>query len=167
MADISATSPNTTSPKPKAKPSATLAAPGFENAFAGATFEAPAAFREFAEKGLSQAKDGYEKMKSAAEEANSLLETTYNSAAKGAADYGLKLIETARQNTNATFDYVAELVAAKSPSEVVELSATHARKQFESFTSQLQDLTGLAQKVMTETAEPLKDGFTRVIKKVA
>jgi phasin len=127
----------------------------------------PAAFRDFAEKGLSQAKDGYEKMKSAAEEASTLMETTCSSAAKGATDYGLKLIETARANTNATFDYVAELVAARSPSEVIELSTTHVRKQFEAATSQFHDLAGLAQKVMTETAEPLKDGFTRVVKKVA
>ena len=162
MADI-----GTTTAKPKAKPSATLAAPGFENAFNSAAAEAPAAFREFAEKGLSQAKDGYEKMRSAAEEAGSVLETTYNSAAKGATDYGLKLIETVRSNSNATFDYVGELMTAKSPSEVIELSTTHARRQFEAFTAQMHDLAGLAQKVMTETAEPLKDGFSRVAKKVA
>lgn len=138
-----------------------------ETAFTGATMEAPAAFREFAEKGLSQAKDSYEKMKSAAEEATSLLEETYSCASKGASDYGLKLIDVARANTNAAFDYATELLAAKSLSEVVELSTAHARKQFEAMSAQSRELTTLAQKVATEAAEPIKDGMSRVVKKVA
>lgn len=162
MADVSPTPP-----KAKVKPPALAAAPQFDTTFAAATIEAPAAFREFAEKGISQAKDNYEKMKSAAEEATSLIETTYNSAAKGATDYGLKVIEAARINTNATFDYAAELVMAKSPSELVELASTHARKRFETITAQFHELAELAQKVMTDTSEPFRDGITRVVKKVA
>src|SRR5205807_5816659 len=66
--------------------------------------EIPAAFREIAEKSVSQAKETYEKMKSAAEEATDVLEDTYATASKGASDYGLKVIELARENTNAAFD---------------------------------------------------------------
>jgi phasin len=164
MAEIS-TPTATATAKPKAKPSSP--ATPFENVFSGGAIETPAAFREFAEKGISQAKDNYEKLKSAAEEAGSLMETTYSSATKGATDYGLKLIDAARANSNAAFDYVAELIMAKSPSEVVELSTTHARKRVEAFTAQMHELTGLAQKVVTETTEPLREGVTRVVKKVA
>jgi phasin len=168
MAEITNPTPNPAAnptAKPKAKPG-TPAAP-FENVFSGGVIETPAAFREFAEKGISQAKDNYERLKSAAEEAGSLIETTYSSATRGATDYGLKLIDAARANSNASFDYVAELITAKSPSEVVELSATHARKRFEAFTAQMHELAGLAQKVVSETTEPLRDGVTRVAKKVA
>src|SRR5580704_716397 len=87
--------------------------------------EIPAAFREFAEKGVSQAKENYEKMKSAAEEATDLLEGTYTTASKGASEYGLKVIEAARINTNAAFDFATELMNAKSFSEFVELSTAH------------------------------------------
>src|SRR5215470_15231438 len=58
--------------------------------------EVPAAFRDIAEKSVSQAKENYEKMKAAAEEATDVLEETYSTASKGATDYGLKVIETAR-----------------------------------------------------------------------
>ena len=51
--------------------------------------EVPAAFREIAEKSVAQAKDAYERVKAAAEEATDLLEDTYTTAAKGAADYNL------------------------------------------------------------------------------
>lgn len=162
----------TTSIKSKAKiptPGPTpLEAPASSAVPASSTvIEAPAAFREFAEKGLSQAKDHYEKMKSAAEEASTLLEDTYASATKGAADYGLKLIEVARANSNAAFDFAGELLAAKTLSEVVELSTAHARKQFEALSAQSRELAALAQKVAAEAAEPIKDGMTRAVKKVA
>jgi phasin len=123
--------------------------------------EMPAAFREFAERGVAQAKDTYEKMKAAAEEATDVLETTYSTATKGASDYGLKMIEVARTNTNAAFDFAGEMMAAKTLSEMVELSSAHARKQFETLTAQSKELTALAQKVATETAEPLKAGMTK------
>src|ERR1700690_554041 len=53
--------------------------------------EVPAAFREMAEKGVAQAKESYEKMKTAAEEATEMLEGTYATASKGCSDYALKL----------------------------------------------------------------------------
>jgi len=123
--------------------------------------EMPEAFREMAEKGVAQAKDTYEKVKAAAEEATDLLKDTYTTAAKGATDYNLKVIEIARTNTNTVFDYAHELLGVKSLTEFVELSTAHARKQFEVMTAQTKELTELAQKVTTELAEPLKTGVTR------
>jgi phasin len=129
--------------------------------------EMPAAFREFAERGVAQAKDTYEKMKAVAEEATDVLETTYSTASKGASDYGLKMIEAARVNTNAAFDFANEMITAKSLSEVIELSSAHARKQFETLTKQGKELSALAQKVATETSEPIKNGINKAFSKVA
>jgi len=129
--------------------------------------EIPAAFREFAEKSVSQVKESYEKMKSAAEEATDLLEGTYATASKGASDYGLKVIEAARINTNAAFDFATELMAVKSFSDFVECSTGHARKQFEALTAQTKELAALAQKVAADTAEPVKESVTKAFKKAA
>src|SRR6266852_6322536 len=124
-----------TTPKAKSKATAAPAASAFELPkfelpnFEIPKMEIPAAFREIAEKSVSQAKETYEKMKSAAEEATDVLEDTYATATKGVSDYGLKLIEAARENTNATFDFYGELMTVKSFSEMVELSTAHARKQ--------------------------------------
>ena len=157
---------------PKAKPSKPVTGafemPKFEMPkFDIPKVEMPAAFREFAERGVAQAKDTYEKMKAAAEETTDVLETTYSTASKGAADYGLKVIETTRVNTNAAFDFYGELITAKSLSEVIELSSAHARKQFEALTAQSKELGALAQKVATETAEPIKSGMNKAFSKVA
>jgi phasin len=129
--------------------------------------EVPAAFREFAEKGLAQAKDNYEKMKSAAEEATDMFEDTYNTACKGCTGYGLKLIETARANSDATFDLMTELMGVKSYSEAVELTSAYMRKQFEAMTAQAKELSEHAQKVATDTAEPIKASFNNAVKKAA
>ena len=129
--------------------------------------EIPAAFREFAEKGVSQAKDNWEKMKAATEEATDVLEDSYATASKGAADYGVKLIDATRTNTNAYFDFATEFMTVKSLSEAVELSTAFTRKQFDTMTAQMKDLTALAQKVSAESVEPIKEGVTNAFKKVA
>ncbi len=126
--------------------------------------EIPAAFREIAEKSVSQAKETYEKMKTAAEEATDMLEDTYATATKGVSDYGLKVIEAARENTNAAFDFATRLMTVKSISEAVELSTAHGRKQYETVTAQTKELAAIAQKVATDTAEPIKESLGKVFK---
>jgi hypothetical protein len=68
-------------------------------------------------------------------------------------------------NTNAAFDFVAELMSVKSFSEMIELSAKHAHKQFETLSHQTKELTALAQKVAIETSEPIKSGVSKVFNK--
>jgi phasin len=168
-----ASSSSSSKPAKPAKPTSNPVIPMFDMPkfeipkFEMPKFEVPPAFREFAEKGVAQAKETYEKVKAAAEEATDLLEDTYTTAAKGASEYNLKVLEVARTNSNATFDFAKELLDAKSLSDIVELSTAHARKQFEAMTAQTKELATLAQKVATETAEPIKAGVGNAFKKVA
>jgi phasin len=129
--------------------------------------EVPAALREFADQGLAQARVTYENAKAATEEATDLLKDTYKTAAEGATGYNLKVIEIARANTNAAFEYAHQLMGVKSLSEFVELSTAHAHKQFEAMSAQTKELTELAQKVTTEITEPLKIGVTKAFNKQA
>jgi phasin len=126
--------------------------------------EVPAAFRELAERSVTQARDGYERMKAVAEDATDVIEDTYASASKGATDFTLKTIDTARVNTNAAFDFATQLLTVKSLAEAVELTGTHTRKQFDAYIEQSKELTALAQRVATETTEPLKSGVSKVFK---
>ncbi len=126
--------------------------------------EVPAAFRELAERSVAQARDGYEKMKAVAEDATDVLEDTYASASKGAADYTLKAIEIARANTNAAFDFAGALMTVKSLSDAVELTSAHTRKQLDAYIAQAKELSSLAQKVAVETTEPLKSGVNKAFK---
>ena len=107
------------------------------------------------------AKATYEKAKAGFEQAMDLHKSTYTTAAKGAGDYNLKVIEIARINAGAAFDYAQGLLGVKSLPELIELSTTHARKQFEAMATQAKELAELAAKVTTEVAEPLKTGVTK------
>jgi phasin len=129
--------------------------------------EVPEAFREFTEKGAAQTKEMYERMRIGAEEATSLLENTFKVASTGAVEFNRQMIENARWNTNAAFDHVIALLGAKSPSEALEVSTAHARKQFEAVAEQTKELSALAQKVTTQTAEPVKEGINKAFKKVS
>jgi len=127
--------------------------------------EMPEAFREMAEKGAAHARDTYAKAKAASEEAADLLENTYATVAKGVTDYNLKLIEIARTNTRAAFDYAHELLGVKSPSEFIELSTAQIRKQFDIVSAQNKELCALAQEVATKAAEPIKTGVSKAFNK--
>lgn len=135
--------------------------------FQATTAETATKFSEFAEKGIAQAQDAYAKMKTAAEEASSIMETTYANASKGAADYGLKVVEIGRANSNAAFDFAAELMGARTLAQIVEIATSHTRKNIEQMTEQVKELASLAQKVANTTAEPMKDGLSNLVKKAA
>ena len=167
MAEVQAST--TSKAKPKVAPLGTDAkfeTPKFEMPkfempkFEMPTMEVPPAFREAAEKGIAQAKENYEKIKNATEQATDVLEETYATASKGCSGYGLKVIETSRANANAAFDLFGELMTAKSYSDVVELTTGYLRTQFDTVTAQTKELCDHAQKVASETAEPIKGSIS-------
>jgi phasin len=119
-------------------------------------FEVPEQMRAFAEKGVSQARDHYAKFKDAAETHNGTIEAVFTIASKGASEYSARLMEIVKANTTANLDFAQELLGVKSPSEVMGLWTSHARKQLETATAQARELAELGQKVATQTAEPIK-----------
>jgi phasin len=126
--------------------------------------EVPVVFREFAEKSVAQAKAGYEKLKAAAEETTDVMEDTFETARAGMVEYNLKAIEAVKANTDAAFSFAKDLVSVKTVAEAVELQTAFARRQFEAFTAQSKDLQAVAQKVATETAEPVKAVVAKTMK---
>ncbi len=130
-------------------------------------FQVPEQVRAFAEKGVSQAREGYAKFKDAAETHNSTMEAVFGSASRGATEYSSKLLEIVKANTGATLDFAQELVGVKSPATAMELWAAFARKQVEAFTGQTKELAELGQKIVSETAEPIKSGASKLFQPAA
>jgi len=111
------------------------------------------ALREAAEAGSAQTKQAFEKMSEAAAGATTLLNDSYSTALNGAQAYNTKFVEFAQTNTKAAVDFVQQLSTVKTPSEFFELSTTHSRRQFETFTEQFRQLATLAQKAALATVE--------------
>jgi len=130
-------------------------------------FEVPEQVRAFAEKGVSQARDNYARFKDVAETHNSTIEAVFASAGKGASEYSAKVMEFLKANTSASLDLAQELISAKTPSEAMELWTSHARKQFEAFSSWSKELSELSQRIATETVEPIKANASKMFKPAA
>jgi len=126
-----------------------------------------AALREFAEKGVTQVRETYEKFRDAAQSGNETIEAVYATAAQGATDYTNKLVDIARANANSTFDLASKFAAVKSPTEVFALWTSHAREQYDTLQAQAKDLVAFSQKVVADTAEPIKASASKAFNKVA
>ncbi|MFL6799268.1 MAG: phasin family protein [Xanthobacteraceae bacterium] len=120
------------------------------------------AARNFAQKGSEYAKETIDKTKAGATEGAKAMQDSYRTASNGAVEFNLQVIELAQNNMNAAFDFARRLARAQSPSEYLELSVTHARKQWETFTEQAQHLTASAQKLTSDAAGPLQAGMGKV-----
>ena len=130
-------------------------------------FEVPEQMRAFAEKGVSQAREHYAKFKDAAETQNGTIEAVFTSASKGASEYTAKLMEFMKANTSANLDFAHALFGIKSPAEAVELWTSHTRAQFEAASVQARELSELARRGATESAEPLKSNASKWYKPAA
>jgi len=129
--------------------------------------EVPPAVREIAEKGLATCRENYAKFKDAATQVNTALEDTYTTASKGVCEYNAKVLEALQSNVDSAFDYFNALLAAKTVTEAVDLSANHTRKQVETLSTQVKDLSALAQKVAADSSEPLKSSVEKTIRPAA
>jgi phasin len=155
----------TTTGATKAKTAKYLNDPFGMSSYEMPRMEVPAQFREMTDKGVAHARETCTKAKVASGQAADLLESAYGIVAKGATDYNLKLIDFGRTNARAAFDYADELLGVKSPSEFIELSTAHMRKQFDIASAQNKELYALAQGVAAEVAEPIKTGMSNAFNK--
>ena len=122
-------------------------------ALGGPHWNGPQVLREAAETASAQTKQAFEKMSAASADATALMKDSYSTAVRRTQDYNAKFIEFAQANTEAAFAFFQQLSGVKTPTEFLELSTSHSRKQFEVLTEQARELTTLAQKVVSTTAE--------------
>jgi hypothetical protein len=105
-----------------------------------------------------------EKTQAAAQETNKAAEAVYSTFTSGAMDFHRQWIEMVRGHTNATLDFMNQMLGVKSPSAFLELSAEHARKQLEAFAEQARHFTGMAQNLTTQVAAPMQTGMKNILK---
>ncbi len=122
--------------------------------------EVPSSFVDLFEKSLARTRDMQHKVAAVFEHSTGALEEAVSCATRGSAEYRVKLMEIARQNTNTAFDLARGAFEAKSPGELLELTLSHQRRQFELAAAQLKELSALTQKVVSETTEPIRNGMT-------
>ncbi|MEO0384530.1 MAG: phasin [Pseudomonadota bacterium] len=129
--------------------------------FPMSTADVPEAFRDMAEKGVSQAREGYAKAKAAAEEATDLLEESFETARGNTLDLSTDAMDAAKANIDAGFAFMKDFMAVKSVSEAVELQTAFARERFDASTAQAKDMQAKVTKMTEEASKPVKDAVAK------
>jgi hypothetical protein len=73
------------------------------------------------------------------------------------------VFELSNANAAATLDFMIHLCGSKSATDVLTLSAEQTRKAFVAASDQNRELWTLAQKLATETGEPIRKHFSKVL----
>jgi phasin len=113
------------------------------------------AFADMAERGVVRAQERCDKIKALSADLAEAVSETYASNARGATDYGLKLIEISNANTASAIDFLAHVLGSKSVTDVFSISASEARKAFDTAAARNRELFDLAQRLARETSEPI------------
>jgi len=121
-------------------------------------------FRSALEKSVVESRAAFVKAKTAADEAASAFEASFAAAKDGALAINAKAFEALRANSEANFDFLKAVLAAKSLSDVIALHAEFTRKQVETMTGQTKDIGALTQKAMTDAVEPIKERLAKSFK---
>jgi phasin len=124
-------------------------------------------FGEVVAQSVARAQERCDKIKIQSEDIAEALSEAYASNAKGATDYGLKLIDISKANTTAAIDFVSHLLESRSVTDIVTLSAAEARKAFETAAAQNRELLDLAQRLARETGEPIRKRVTNVLRQAS
>jgi phasin len=118
--------------------------------------EAQGKVRTMVESGIVETRSKYTQMKSAADEAATAFEASYATIKSGALQLNTKALEALQAGAEAHFAFVKSAFSVKSPSDLVTLQTEFARKQIEMMTAHAKAMGELAQKVATDTVEPIK-----------
>ena len=120
-------------------------------------------FREFAEKGATQSREAYSRMKAAADETTKTVETTMQSAQAGTVEIGLKAIDAFRSNADLSLSHMEALLGVKSVAELVELQTGFLRRQAEMTVEQAKAMREATRKLAEEVTKPGKEAAEKVM----
>jgi phasin len=120
--------------------------------------------KNFGDKTARAARETFEKGSAATQQSARGAQESFSAVAEGIRDFNIRLMEMAQLNTVAALDFAREMSTAKGPADAAALWSSHAQKQFETLTEQSKELTALAQRIATSSAEPITRSFGHALK---
>ena len=118
---------------------------------------------DWVDAGLAQAKEAQHDVLAVIDP----LAQIFAQSARASTQCQLRLIEIAQANAAASYALAHALIGATNWPQMIEVSADGARRQAETAATQLRELSELARRVATETAEPLSANIARVFQHAA
>jgi hypothetical protein len=112
--------------------------------------------REFVQIGVRKATEGYDQISKAAQSASEQLNGQVIEARDSAARAGLKLLEIAKEDNDATYAALQALLSAKSPLEAFDVSASYWRGRLETRLAHAQEFGAFVRKTAEEVVQPVR-----------
>ena len=104
---------------------------------------------------IRTARESFDKTLATGAETVRGVQNGFTSALVNARDLNVRLINIARANADAAFDFAREVAEAEAPSDLLQAWSTHATKQFDMLTKQASELTTLGQQFASTSSEPV------------
>lgn len=123
--------------------------------------------REFTQIGVRKAAEGFEQISKAAQTASQELNVQMTQARESATTAGLKLLEVAKEDADASFAALRDFLVAKSPLEAFDVSAKYWRGRLETRMAQAQDLGALVRKAADDAVRPVQERIEKFTKVAA
>lgn len=123
--------------------------------------------REFTQIGVRKAAEGFEQISKAAQTASQELNVQITQARESATTAGLKLLEVAKEDADASFAALRDFLVAKSPLEAFDVSAKYWRGRLETRMAQAQDLGALVRKAADDAVRPVQERIEKFTKVAA
>ena len=123
--------------------------------------------RELAQIGVRKAAEGWEQISKAAQTATEQLNAQVTEARDNAAKAGLKILEVAKEDADASFAAMRDLLSAKSPLEAFDVSAKYWRGRLETRIAQAQDLGAFVRKTADDAVRPVQERIEKFAKAAA
>jgi hypothetical protein len=123
--------------------------------------------REFAQIGVRKATEGFEHISKAAQSASEELNSQINQAREDATKASLKLLEVAKEDADAGFAAMRDLLAVKSPLEAFDVSAKYWRGRLETRIAQAQDFGAYVRKATDDAVRPVQERIEKFAKAAA
>jgi hypothetical protein len=123
--------------------------------------------REFAQIGVRKATEGFEQISKVAQTATEELNSQMLQARESATKAGLKLLEVAKEDTDASFAALHAFFGAKSPIEAFDVSAKYWRGRLETRMAQAQDLGAYVRKAADDVVRPVQERIEKFTKAAA
>ena len=123
--------------------------------------------REFAQIGVRKATESFEQISKAAQDASQQLNAQVSQAREGATKAGLKMLEVAKEDSDASFAAVRDFLTAKTPLEAFDVSAKYWRGRLETRIAQAQDLGAFVRKAADDAVRPVQERIEKFTKAAA
>ena len=127
----------------------------------GASFKLPITWPGVSKKGAVQMAESLRAMKTTTDELAAIIKNAYQTSTKESADYGMQLIKTMHASATSSYEFATAILATENPSEVLDISNVHARKQLELVTEHTRRLWTMAQKFSAITGQNTKADLPR------